>query len=209
MLLDVSYSTAQQHSRLCTDILVTDSYLSTQRLDKSVEAAEKRRLSRPALADESNGASSWDIDTDVIECDYGAETMRDVPGGERRRHGLKTDSDSAWPLCYPLFPDLFGLGSRRLDLLPRVGWPRPRAAPKNVDNHQIDKSEGHEHRLRQRKETTYPAPGDQLTDCDERGSPKPRFANETPQQVVDQPGRGTSQSPIKDDSDAPLGREYG
>jgi hypothetical protein len=98
VLLDISDSTAQQHSGLCADILVTDSYLSTQRFDEPVEAAEKRRLPRPALADERNGASSWDIDTDVIECDYGAEAMRDVPGGERRRHELKTDSGSAWPL---------------------------------------------------------------------------------------------------------------
>jgi hypothetical protein len=125
VLLDISDSTTQQHGGLRADILVTHSYLSTQRLDEPVEAAEKRRLPRPAFADERNGTSSWDIDTDVIKCDYSAETMRDVPGVERRPHGLKTDSGGVWPLCYPLsltysVSDLDGL-----DLLLRVARTRP------------------------------------------------------------------------------------
>jgi hypothetical protein len=75
VLLDVSDSPAQQHSGLCANISVADHDLSALRLNESVEAAEKRCLSGPALAHERNGASGWHIDADIIERDYGPEAM--------------------------------------------------------------------------------------------------------------------------------------
>ena len=68
MLLDVSDSSAQHHRRLGTNVLVTDSYFSTQRLDQPVEAAQQRRFARSALADERNGASGRNIDAYIIQC---------------------------------------------------------------------------------------------------------------------------------------------
>jgi hypothetical protein len=97
VLLDVSDFPAQRYGWLSANISVPDSYLSTHRLDETIEAAKKSRLTRSTLADESNGTAGGNIDAHVIECDHGAEAVRDVPGGKRRRHALKTDSDSLWP----------------------------------------------------------------------------------------------------------------
>ena len=97
VLLDVSDFPAQRPRGLSANVSVPDSSLSTQRLDEPVEAAQKCRLTRSALADESNGAAGRNIDAYSSECDHGAEAVRDVPGGERRGHVLKTDSDSPWP----------------------------------------------------------------------------------------------------------------
>ena len=90
MLLDISDPSSQQYRGLTTNISVADSDFSTQRLDESVEAAKQRRLARPTLTNESNGAPCWDLDAHVIERDYGPVSMRDIPGGERRRHVVKT-----------------------------------------------------------------------------------------------------------------------
>jgi hypothetical protein len=97
VLLDVSDFPAQRYGWLSANISVPDSYLSTHRLDETIEAAKKSRLTRSTLANESNGPAGGHIDAYVIECDYGTEAVRDVPGGERRRHALKTDSDGPWP----------------------------------------------------------------------------------------------------------------
>ena len=97
VLLDVSDFPAQRYRGQSANISVADSYLTTQRLDEPVEAAKKSRLTRATLADESNGAAGRNDDAYVIECDHGAEAVRDVPGGESRRHALKTDSHSPLP----------------------------------------------------------------------------------------------------------------
>lgn len=75
MLLDVSDFPAQQYGGLGANIPVADSYLSTQRLNESIEAAEKRCLARPALADQGNRAAGGNLDADIIERDNGAEAM--------------------------------------------------------------------------------------------------------------------------------------
>jgi hypothetical protein len=75
VLLDVSDSSAQQNGWLSANILIADFYVSTQRLDESVEASKQRGLPRPALAYERDGASGWNIDAHVIERDNGPEAM--------------------------------------------------------------------------------------------------------------------------------------
>jgi hypothetical protein len=89
VLLDVSDSPAQRYGGLRANIFVTDSYLSTLWLDEPIEAAKKRRLARPALTDERNGAPGRNVNAHVIERDYGPEAMRDIPGGEGFRHALR------------------------------------------------------------------------------------------------------------------------
>lgn len=61
---------------------------------------------------------------------------------------------------------------------PRVGASVARTTPEEVDYGEKDESEHHEHRLRQRKETAYAAPGDKLADRNECGSPDSRPAHE-------------------------------
>ena len=75
VLLDVSDFPAQQYGGLGAHIPVADFYLPTQRLDKSIEAAEKRCLARPALADQGNRVAGGNVDADIIERDNGAEAM--------------------------------------------------------------------------------------------------------------------------------------
>lgn len=75
VLLDVSDFPAQQYSGLGANITAADFYLPTQRLDESIEAAEKRRLARPALADQGNRTAGGNVDADIIERDNGAEAM--------------------------------------------------------------------------------------------------------------------------------------
>ena len=95
MLLDVTDFSSQQNGGLIADIALADSDFSTQRFDESIEAAEKGRLARSTFTDERNRAAGWNIDADIIERDYRAEAMRDVPCGERRRHALKTGCSAA------------------------------------------------------------------------------------------------------------------
>jgi hypothetical protein len=75
VLLDISDSSAQQHGRLSANIFVADNDLATLRFYKSVEATEKRGLSGPALADERNGPSAWNVDAHIVERDHGSEAM--------------------------------------------------------------------------------------------------------------------------------------
>jgi hypothetical protein len=75
VLLDISDFPAQQYRGLSANISVADCDLSAQRLDESVEAAKQRRLARPTLTDESDGASGWDVNAHVIERDYGSVSM--------------------------------------------------------------------------------------------------------------------------------------
>ena len=49
----------------------------------AVETAEQRRLSRPRFADEREGASGADLDTDTVEGHRVAVPMNDVARGER------------------------------------------------------------------------------------------------------------------------------
>ena len=160
VLLDVPDFPAQRYRGLSANVSVPDSYLPTQRLDEPVEATKKSRLTRSTLADESNGAAGGNVDANVIECDYGTEAVRDVPGGERRRHALKTDSDSPWPRA-SLLP---GLLKRRLYLILRIGVSLSRASAQKVDDHQKGESESHEHRFRHGKKAAHAAPRYQLTD---------------------------------------------
>ena len=67
MLLHVSDPSAQQDRGLRANIAVADSYLSLQRLDESIEAAEKCCLARSAFTDERNRATGWNVETDVIK----------------------------------------------------------------------------------------------------------------------------------------------
>jgi hypothetical protein len=97
MLLHVSDFSPQRYGWLGANIPVAYPYFPTQRLDESIETAEKCRLARSTLADERNSVAGWDINADVVERDYGAELMRDVPGGERWRHALKTGSTKVQP----------------------------------------------------------------------------------------------------------------
>ena len=101
MLLDVSDSPAQHDSRLSPNILVTDSDFSTQRLDQSVEAAQQRRFAGSALADERDSATSRNIDAHIVQRCDGSEAVRDIPGGEERRHALKTDYGRDSAPCLP------------------------------------------------------------------------------------------------------------
>jgi hypothetical protein len=75
VLLYVSDFSAQQYCGLGANVPIVDPYLSTHGLHESVEAAKKRRLARPALADERNRAAGRNVDAHVIERDYGPEAM--------------------------------------------------------------------------------------------------------------------------------------
>ena len=75
VLLDVSDFPAQQYSGLGANITAADFYLPTQRLDESIEAAEKRRLPRPTFTDERNCVSGRNINAHFVERDYRAEAM--------------------------------------------------------------------------------------------------------------------------------------
>jgi hypothetical protein len=75
VLLDVSDFPAQRYRGLRANVSVPDSYLSTQRFDEPVEAAEKSRLTRSTLTDQGKGAAGWNNDAYVIECDHGAEAV--------------------------------------------------------------------------------------------------------------------------------------
>lgn len=81
--------------------------------------------------------------------------------------------------------------------------------PQEVDDHQKDESESHEHQFWDRKETTHAAPGDQLADCNECGSPYPQLVHEASQQVVDQSGKGSGDSSIENHRHGSLWREDG
>jgi hypothetical protein len=82
VLLDVSDIPPQQYGGLGANIFVPDFDFSTLRLDEPVEAAKKRRLAGPALADERNGTSRWNVEAYVVEGDDIAEAMRNIARGE-------------------------------------------------------------------------------------------------------------------------------
>lgn len=112
VLLHVSDSPTQQYGWLVADIFVANLHFSPRRLDESVEAAKECSLARPAFPDERHRASSGNIDTHIVQRDYVSEAMRDVPGGERCRHALKSDSGGRRPLSLLAG---FLLRSRRAD----------------------------------------------------------------------------------------------
>jgi hypothetical protein len=101
VLLYVTYSAPELDGLLRTDISVADFYLAAVRLDQPVEAAEKRRLARSALAHQRNGSPGGNIEAHVIERDDISKAVRDIPRCQRDRHGLNSDSGTARPLSPP------------------------------------------------------------------------------------------------------------
>jgi hypothetical protein len=101
VLLDVSDLPAQQHGWLGADVLVTYSDLTAQWLYESIKAPQQCGFARSAFADERNSATSRNVHAYIIQCYYGSEAVRDIPGGEERRHALKTVYGGDFALCLP------------------------------------------------------------------------------------------------------------
>jgi hypothetical protein len=91
VLLHIPDSTSQEYRRLRLNVAFADHHLPALRLYKPVEAAEERRLSRAAFADERSRAARHNLDAHIVQSDDVTEVMRDVSRCERDRHGLKSD----------------------------------------------------------------------------------------------------------------------
>jgi hypothetical protein len=80
VLLDISDLSSQQNWRLTPNILPANSYLATLGLDQPIEAPEKRRFAGSTFSDQGHRFPCRNIDTDVIERDDVAKSLRDISG---------------------------------------------------------------------------------------------------------------------------------
>jgi prepilin-type processing-associated H-X9-DG protein len=78
VLLHVPDSAPEKNRRLRLNVAFADNHVPALGLYKPVEAAEKRRLSRAAFADERSRATRQDLNANVVESDDFAEVMRDI-----------------------------------------------------------------------------------------------------------------------------------
>jgi hypothetical protein len=98
VLLHVTHLSAKENRRLGANVLLSHSHFTTLRLDQAIETAEKGGFSRAAFTDQRYGFPHWNVDTHIVEGYHTPEAMRDIPRGQRSRHGLKSASGATQPL---------------------------------------------------------------------------------------------------------------
>ena len=98
MLLHVTHLPAKENWRLGANVVLSYSHFTTLRLDQAIETAEKCCFAGPAFSHSRDGFASRNVDAHVVERYHTPEAMRDIPRGERSRHGLKSASGATQPL---------------------------------------------------------------------------------------------------------------